>query len=69
MPANGGPPRNNVSRTGTGALLCLFALGTNMGIKAIVATGEHGESEAARRRVGRSSGWTCAARPRSSSPP
>ena len=52
MPANGGPPRNNVSRTGTGALLCLFALGTNMGIKAIVATGEHGESEAARRRVG-----------------
>lgn len=25
-------------------LLCLFALGTNMGIKAIVATGEHGET-------------------------
>ncbi|GKQ41910.1 Tn3 family transposase [Streptomyces sp. A012304] len=28
-------------------LLALFALGTNMGIRAIVATGEHGESEAA----------------------
>ena len=26
-------------------LLCLFALGTNTGIKAIVATGEHGETE------------------------
>ena len=34
-------------------LLCLFALGTNMGIKAIVATGEHGESEAALRHVRR----------------
>ncbi len=32
-------------------LLCLFALGTNMGIRAIVATGEHGESEAALRHV------------------
>jgi hypothetical protein len=30
-------------------LLALFALGTNMGIRAIVATGEHGESEAALR--------------------
>lgn len=28
-------------------LLVLFALGTNMGIKRIVATGGHGESEAA----------------------
>jgi hypothetical protein len=27
-------------------LLVLFALGTNMGIKAIVATGEHGQTEA-----------------------
>ena len=34
-------------------LLCLFALGTNMGIHAIVATGEHGESEAALRHVRR----------------
>ena len=34
-------------------LLCLFALGTNMGLKAIVATGEHGESEAALRHVRR----------------
>jgi TnpA family transposase len=34
-------------------LLCLFALGTNMGIKAIVSTGEHGESEAALRHVRR----------------
>ncbi|MGW9307001.1 Tn3 family transposase [Saccharomonospora azurea] len=34
-------------------LLCLFALGTNMGIKAIVATGEHGETEAALRHVRR----------------
>ena len=34
-------------------LLCLFALGTNMGIRAIVATGEHGESEAALRHVRR----------------
>ena len=34
-------------------LLCLFALGTNMGIRAIVATGEHGETEAALRHVRR----------------
>ena len=34
-------------------LLCLFALGTNMGIQAIVATGEHGETEAALRHVRR----------------
>ncbi len=34
-------------------LLCLFALGTNMGMKAIVATGEHGETEAALRHVRR----------------
>jgi TnpA family transposase len=34
-------------------LLCLFALGTNMGIRGIVATGEHGESEAALRHVRR----------------
>jgi TnpA family transposase len=34
-------------------LLCLFALGTNVGIKAIVATGEHGESEAVLRHVRR----------------
>ena len=34
-------------------LLCLFALGTNMGLKAIVATGEHGENEAALRHVRR----------------
>ena len=32
-------------------LLALFALGTNMGIRRIVATGEHGESEATLRRV------------------
>jgi TnpA family transposase len=32
-------------------LLCLFALGTNMGIRAMAATGEHGEDEAALRRV------------------
>jgi TnpA family transposase len=31
----------------------LFAPGTNMGIPAIVATGEHGESEAALRHVRR----------------
>nr|WP_199840454.1 DUF4158 domain-containing protein [Streptomyces sp. AS58] len=31
----------------------LFALGTNMGIRAIVATGEHGETEAALRHVRR----------------
>ncbi|WUH33131.1 Tn3 family transposase [Streptomyces sp. NBC_00445] len=34
-------------------LLALFALGTNMGTRAIVATGEHGESEAALRHVRR----------------
>jgi hypothetical protein len=34
-------------------LLCLFALGTNMGIKAIVATGEHGETVTALRHVRR----------------
>ena len=34
-------------------LLCLFALGTNMGITAIVAAGEHGETEAALRHVRR----------------
>jgi TnpA family transposase len=34
-------------------LLVLFALGTNVGIKQIVATGEHGESEAALRRIRR----------------
>ncbi|MFE7215607.1 Tn3 family transposase [Streptomyces sp. NPDC057611] len=34
-------------------LLALFALGTNMGIRTIVATGEHGESEAALRHVRR----------------
>jgi hypothetical protein len=32
-------------------LLALFALGTNMGIRAIVATGEHGETEAALRHL------------------
>lgn len=32
-------------------LLVLFALGTNVGIKQIVATGEHGETEAALRRI------------------
>ncbi|CAM3805814.1 Tn3 family transposase [Nocardiopsis gilva] len=32
-------------------LLCLFALGTNMGIKQMVATGEHGEDEGALRRT------------------
>jgi len=32
-------------------LLALFALGTNMGIRAIVATGEHGQTEAALRHV------------------
>ena len=32
-------------------LLVLFALGTNMGIRQIVATGEHGETEAALRHV------------------
>ncbi|WP_442913975.1 Tn3 family transposase [Kribbella sp. NBC_00482] len=34
-------------------LLCLFALGTNMGIKPIVSTGEHGETEAQLRHVRR----------------
>ncbi|MGX1114871.1 TnpA family transposase [Streptomyces ambofaciens] len=34
-------------------LLALFAPGTNMGIRAIVATGEHGETEAALRHVRR----------------
>jgi Tn3 transposase DDE domain len=32
-------------------LLCLFALGTNMGIRQMAATGEHGEDEGALRRV------------------
>lgn len=32
-------------------LLCLFALGTNMGIRQMVATGEHTEDEGALRRV------------------
>jgi TnpA family transposase len=32
-------------------LLALFALGTNMGIRSIVATGERGETEAALRHV------------------
>jgi TnpA family transposase len=32
-------------------LLCCFALGTNMGIRRVVSTGEHGEPEAALRRV------------------
>ncbi|SDJ98857.1 Tn3 transposase DDE domain-containing protein [Actinopolyspora mzabensis] len=32
-------------------LLCLFALGTNIGIRQLVATGEHGETEAALRYV------------------
>ena len=34
-------------------LLCLFALGTNIGIRQLVATGEHGETEAALRHVRR----------------
>jgi hypothetical protein len=34
-------------------LLALFALGTNMGIRRIVATGDHGETESALRRVRR----------------
>ncbi|MDQ6777246.1 MAG: transposase [Actinomycetota bacterium] len=34
-------------------LLALFALGTNMGIRRIVATGEHDETESALRRVRR----------------
>ncbi|MET9963034.1 Tn3 family transposase [Streptomyces sp. NPDC006326] len=45
-------------------LLALFALGTNMGIRAIVATGEHGETEAALRTcAGTSSPSTTSARP------
>ncbi|QUQ64784.1 Tn3 family transposase ISNpu13 [Kutzneria sp. CA-103260] len=32
-------------------LLCLFALGTNMGIRQMAATGEHAEDEGALRRV------------------
>jgi hypothetical protein len=32
-------------------LLCLFALGTNMGIRQMAATGEHGQDEAALRHV------------------
>ncbi|HEY5356903.1 MAG TPA: Tn3 family transposase [Streptosporangiaceae bacterium] len=32
-------------------LLCLFALGTNMGIRQMAATGEHGEDEGGLRRV------------------
>jgi hypothetical protein len=34
-------------------LLCLFALGTNIGIRGIMATGDHGQSEAALRHVRR----------------
>lgn len=34
-------------------LLCLFALGTNMGLKAIADTGEHGETEATLRHARR----------------
>jgi len=34
-------------------LLCLFALGTNMGLKAIADTGEHGETEVTLRHVRR----------------
>jgi hypothetical protein len=34
-------------------LLALFALGTNVGIRQVVATGDHGETEAALRRVRR----------------
>ncbi|MPZ66640.1 MAG: Tn3 family transposase [Pseudonocardiaceae bacterium] len=34
-------------------LLCLFALGTNIGIRQLVDTGEHGETEAALRHVRR----------------
>jgi Tn3 transposase DDE domain len=45
-------------------LLCRFALGTNMGIRAIVSTGEHGETEAGLRNVRRPSSpaTTCAER-------
>ena len=41
-------PRERLRRR---LLLCLFALGTNMGIRQMAATGEHGEDEAALRRV------------------
>ncbi len=34
-------------------LLCLFAMGTNMGIRSIISTGAHGETEAALRHVRR----------------
>ena len=43
-------PRERLRRR---LLLVLFALGTNMGIRRMVATGEHGESEAALRHVRR----------------
>lgn len=43
-------PRERLRRR---LLLVLFALGTNMGIRQMVATGEHGESEAALRHVRR----------------
>jgi TnpA family transposase len=41
-------PRDTLRRR---LLLCLFALGTNMGIRQMVATGEHEEDEGALRRV------------------
>jgi hypothetical protein len=41
-------PRETLRRR---LLLCLFALGTNMGIRQMVATGEHEEDEGALRRV------------------
>jgi len=41
-------PRKTLQRR---LLLCLFALGTNMGIRQMVATGEHEEDEATLRRV------------------
>ena len=53
-------------------LLALFALGTNMGIRRIVATGEHAESEASLRRAyvtPTSTARTCAARSSASSTP
>ena len=43
-------PRDTLRRR---LLLCLFALGTNMGISQIVATGDHGETEATLRRTRR----------------
>jgi hypothetical protein len=43
-------PRERLRRR---LLLVLFALGTNMGIRQMVATGEHGETEAALRHVRR----------------